>query len=436
MSLARFDNILAMQTESGRIVGFHARNLQVARLDQAVWDALEDPTRVGEDVKAEILTWNSEIDPEVTDGQVEPGGIRTLSVNVAQICNMRCTYCAAGGDGTYGAKTAHIDLDKFLAQMKMLLERVPEGGRFAINFIGGEPLIYPRTIASIAAEARRLANPRSVKLRFEITTNATLVTDETAELLAELNAFVTVSIDGDPETNDRARKLTSGKGSAQLTLRGVERLIAVQDRLGALACNAVFGEHNTDVVAAWQFLRQFPWDMIYLGYAAGPKDETYSPLYAKSLGKVAELAFAMGGERELRRISQFDHLFRILDGKNRIHNHCGAGKTLVQVDTAGKFYACNWWTNQKSEELGEGLNLDKTALDKFAPSLLELNNCGTCWARHICGGGCMFVNRLRTGDKHRKDTEFCNRTRHIIARGIEHYEQSRYKIDQPTNDGV
>ncbi len=432
MSLARFDNILAIKTESGRTVGFHARNLQVARLDDVVWDALEDPSRASEDVKSEILQWNAEDDKDVTDGNVEPG-VRTLSVNVAQVCNMRCSYCAAGGDGTYGArggKTAHVDIEKLKGQMKMLIEKAPDGGKFSINFIGGEPLIYPRTIRAIADHARGLASPRGVRLRFEITTNATLVDDGIAAMLADLGAFVTVSIDGDPETNDLHRKMAGGRGSSARALRGVEKLMAVRDRLGALACNAVFGEHNTDVVAAWDFLRRYPWHMIYLGYAAGPKDATYSPLYAKGLADVARLAFAEGGETELRRISQFDHLFRILDGKNRVHNHCGAGKTLLQVDTSGKFYACNWWTNVKSEEVGSDLTLDKAALDKFAPSLIELNNCGSCWARHVCGGGCMFVNRLRTGDKHRKDTEFCNRTRHLIARGIEYYERSRYEDGQ------
>lgn len=432
MSLSRFDNILAIKTESGRVVGFHVRNLQVARLDDVVWDALEDPARAPDEVKGEILQWNAEDDASVTDGEVRPG-IRTLSINVAQICNMRCSYCAAGGDGTYGAsgkRTAHIDLEKLKGQLKLLLEKVPDGGKFSLNFIGGEPLIYPRTIRAVADYAREVASPRGVRLRFEITTNGTLVNDEIADMLADLQAFVTVSIDGDPETNDIHRRMAGGRGSSKLVLRGIEALMSVRARLGAIACNAVFGEHNTDVVSAWRFLSRFPWDMIYLGYAAGPNDETHSPLYAKSLAEAGRLAFEAGGETELRRISQFDHLFRILDGKSRIHNHCGAGKTLLQVDTSGKFYACNWWTNVKTEEVGSNLTLDKAALDRFAPSLIELNNCGTCWARHICGGGCMFVNRLRQGDKHRKDGEFCNRTRHIIAKGIEYYEQSRYEDGQ------
>lgn len=426
MALARFDQILAIQTDDGKVVGFHARNLQVAALDPLIWKALKTPGAAPQDVKNEILAWNSEEDPEVGDGKPQPG-IRTLSINVAQICNMRCSYCAAGGDGTYGAKTAQLDLDKVKNQISMLLAKVPDQGKFAINFIGGEPLIYPHTVKALADHARELADAREIKIRFELTTNATLVSKEIANMLADIGAVVTVSLDGPPEANDKIRKMASGKGSSHLVLRGIDRLMEVKSRLGALAVNAVFGSHNVDVVASYQFLSTYPWDMIHLGYASSPEDEKYSPLYAEGLRKVARIAWEKGGEKELRRISQYDHLFRILDSKQRIHNHCGAGKTLLQVDTEGRFYPCNWWTNIKDEQVGQDLELNQEALAKFDKSLIELHNCGSCWARHLCGGGCMFVNRQRNGSRHHKDTEFCNRTRNILARGIELYEQSRYE---------
>jgi uncharacterized protein len=255
LALARFDQILAIQTDSGKVVGFHSRNLQVAELDPMVWNALKNPESSPADVKAELLEWNQENDESVTDGRPD-STIRTLSINVAQICNMRCSYCAAGGDGTYGAKTAHLDLEKVKAQITMLLSRIPDVGKFAINMIGGEPLIYPKTIRALVDHARAIANHRDIKLRFEMTTNGTLVNQENAELLADMAAFVTVSFDGAPEQNDKIRKMVSGKDSSPLVLKGIEQLVKVKDRLGALAVNAVFGAHYTDVVASYTFLRQ------------------------------------------------------------------------------------------------------------------------------------------------------------------------------------
>ncbi len=422
LQIKRFENVLAMKTATGKVVGFHALNLQVAELDPSVWEALDADSSV--EAKSELKQWNDERDAAVTDGHVA-SKIRQLTINVAQICNLKCTYCAAGGDGTYGTKTAKIDVTKATEQLDMLLHDVKNGESFQVNFLGGEPLIYPQAIDSIARHARLATAGRNINLYFSITTNGTLITAANAELLAKLKMNVTISMDGDPETNDKHRPTAGGRGSSKLTLRGISELFKVKDRLGSVAVHSVFGSHNTNVVAAYTYMKQFAWDGINLGYAAGADDDVVSPKYVDGMFEVAKLAWDENGEAGLRRITQFDHFFRILDGQQRIHNYCGAGKSLLQVDTDGRFTTCNWWVNDKEEQVGEDLNLNHEALKQFAKPLIELNNCGNCWAKHMCGGGCMFVHKLKSGNKHKTDNEFCIRTRSLITKGIEYYEQAR-----------
>lgn len=422
IQIKRFENVLAMKTATGKVVGFHALNLQVAELDPSVWDAIDTASTI--EAQTELKQWNDERDAAVTDGHVA-SKIRQLTINVAQICNLKCTYCAAGGDGTYGSATKKIDVSKATDQLDMLLHDVKNGESFQVNFLGGEPLIYPQAIDSIARHARLATAGRNIKLHFSITTNGTLITAANAELLAKLNMHVTISMDGDPETNDKHRPTAGGGASSKLTLRGMTELFKVKDRLGSVAVHSVFGAHNTDVVAAYNYMKQFPWNGINLGYAAGPDDDVVSPKYVEGMFAVAKLAWEENGETGLRRITQFDHFFRILDGQQRIHNYCGAGKSLLQVDTSGKFTTCNWWVNDKEEEVGSDLTIDQEALNKFAKPLVELNSCRDCWAKHMCGGGCMFVNKLKSGNKHKSDNQFCIRTRSLITKGIEYYEQAR-----------
>lgn len=424
MQLARFENILAIRTGTGRVIGFHAHNLHVARLDSQVWNALRAPELAAADVQAEIVAWNREVDQQVKDSSVEQK-VRSLTINVAQVCNLRCSYCAAGGDGTYGGKTNFIDISKVSEQISMFLAPVEADETFTFTFLGGEPLAHPEAIKAIVRYIRLAVAGRKIKVAYEITTNGTLVTDEVAELLADMNAHVTVSLDGPAEINDRVRPSAGGLGTTLRTLRGVEKLMRVKERLGSLGVNAVFGAHNIEVLKTYEYFQPMAWDVINLSYAAGPEDEIYSPVYAKAMADVADLAYARGGEKELRRISQFDHYFRILDGQSRIHNYCGAGKTLMQVDTEGRFYACNWFVNDKSEELGQGLTLDPEKVKAFADPLIELNDCRTCWAKHLCGGGCMFVHKMKSGNKHKTDEQFCERTRTLIAKGIDIYEKAR-----------
>lgn len=427
--LARFENVLAIRTPQGRVVGFHAHNLQVALLDEDVWQALVNPTSPGAgstEAEDEIRQWNEEIDPNAVDSNIKQE-VRSLTINVAQVCNLKCTYCAAGGDGTYGDPANEVDLSVVTPQIRMLLKSVREGETFRIIFLGGEPLVAPHAIRAIARFCALETAGRGIRMRYDIVTNGTLITPETAELLASLNCHVTISLDGPPEVNDVQRPTRGGLGSTARTLRGLENLAKVRSRLGSVTAGAVFGKHHTGVVATWKFLQPFGFDSIKLDFAAGDHDSEASRAYVEEVAKVADLAFATGGEKELRKLNLFESVFSILDEQSRIHNHCEAGKSHLQVDTRGRFYVCQWFVNDDSEQVGQGTELDLEKLARFKDPLLELNDCRTCWAKHLCGGGCMVVHKLKTGSKHRKDDEFCLRTRSILAKGIEYYAEARYQ---------
>ena len=448
IELIRSGDVLALRVPStGRIFGFQGRDLEVAELGPEIWSAMfkgqnsPNLTETEREALNELSMWKIAAKTEGAPSGLtalktsaktyQAPSIRSLTINVAQICNLACTYCAAGGDGTYGSKVKTPELERTHLQLANLLSRVPSGERFVITFLGGEPLLYPDVIKSIVRDARLLVAGRGVELRFDIVTNGTLVTPAIAELLASMKANVTVSIDGAPEDNDKARITKSGKGSSQMILKGLAELLKVRDRLGSLTAGAVFGSHNLNVEAAWKFLVEFPFDSIQFDFAAEMGDEFSSRKFAQGVVNVADLAFSRGGEAELRRLHVFDHLFQTLDNQSKVENHCLAGKNHLQLDTDGKFTACQWFVGQKDELLGEGLDLDLSSKNKklmsFAEPLIEKNGCGTCWARHICGGGCMHVNKVKTGNKHKVDQAYCERTRTIIAKGIERYAESRYQ---------
>ena len=69
MKFVRYDNILAIKTDAGRIVGFHARNMQVAKLDEGVWNALSDDSSTSEE-RTELELWNKEVDPSAVDADI------------------------------------------------------------------------------------------------------------------------------------------------------------------------------------------------------------------------------------------------------------------------------------------------------------------------------------------------------------------------------
>ena len=142
MNLKRFQDIIAVKTEptdsasgSGQsvITAFHARNLEIAEMSEAAFNEMTDiqfktsqvPESKEHSADAEALQslkdWNAENNPDVKSGKVS-FGIRSLTLNVTQICNLKCTYCAAGGDGTYGEAINKVNVEKTLPQLKFFLE--------------------------------------------------------------------------------------------------------------------------------------------------------------------------------------------------------------------------------------------------------------------------------------------------------------------------
>lgn len=437
VELRRYKDILAIRGPAGETVGFHARNLEIADLDDDVWAALADETTLksANEIRGELETWQKENSSETSDQKSERG-IRALLLNIAQICNLNCTYCAAvdadgtrQSAGTYGSKVTRIDTRVAEEQIRHFLQSVPDGATFEIEYCGGEPLLYPQIVDSLCRYTELIIAGRNIAVQFSINTNGTLISPNVAALLARYRFHVNISLDGDATINDITRPAKNGRSSTEQTIRGLENLRAVRDKLGSLSVNCVFGTHNCDVERAFDFLEslQMNWDRYNFNFANNDSRETseeFTTVYLDGLTKVAAQVFAREGLSGLAKVAQFRRPLSRLAGQTRQHNYCGAGKSLIQSDTRADLYVCNWFMNDPAEKIGHGTDVSPIALEQYAASLIELNRCETCWARHLCGGGCMAVHKSYSGDRHSKDPNFCRRTREVAAQAIWYYKQS------------
>lgn len=421
MEIRRYKNIIAIESNPGKYIGFHSGNFEMADIDSTAWKAML-PSAAKSDALTELETWSQEVDESIHHIEL-PNQIQALSLNIAQVCNLHCTYCAAGGDGTYGSKTAKIDISRATQQIKHFLDRLPEGETFALKFFGGEPLLYPSAIRDIFRFTELYIAGSGKKVVYSITTNGTLITPKVAELMAEMKMTVVISIDGSAESNDISRPTAKNGPSTALTVRGIEELLKVRDRLTSLSTNSVFGSHNMDIVGAYNYLKKFDLDSMGLNYAPEKNDEELSQKYREQMEKVAELAYAEGGLDSLLKITQFSRPLRNIAHQVRTENHCGAGKTLVEVDTEGKLYACNWFIGDEQEVVGSDVSFNSRR-EEWSNPLIEIHGCQTCWAKYLCGGGCAFMNKVKNDDKHVKDVEFCVRTRTLYAIAIKFYAKS------------
>lgn len=414
-------------------MAFHTETLDVVSFtpESLIGDR---PQPLDDSTSAELLSWSDSITLEHPSGPSMNHNlstqIQTLTINVTQVCNLGCTYCAAGGDGTYGSKVKVPDLELVYAQVRTALDlsandrTVPRS--FTVTFLGGEPLLHPEIIEAIANYAKLQVAGTRVDLRFTLVTNATLVSEQVIDLLKRHRVHVTVSLDGPSELNGLARRTRSGRDSSHATLRGLKMLSEAKSQLGSLTIGAVLGEHHCSPLESYLFLQKLNVDSIKFDFAAHAGDDALSKQYAAGISQIAELAFNMGGEPELRRLEVYDHLFRILDQQTPVRNHCLAGQGHLQVDTEGNWTTCQWFVGSAEENVGKGPSFDGQKLAAWSGSLVEKHGCQNCWAKHLCGGGCQFVNKVKNQNRNQRDSAFCDRTRTILMKGLELYARARH----------
>jgi uncharacterized protein len=432
--IRRHRHVVAFKKGSGSTFAFHSKNMQVAEISDELWNimpvgdfssALE--LELPEDAKSEesqdLKSWSTQEAPAQI--LVSPENKFNLTLNITQLCNLHCHYCAAGGDGTYGDPVRQISVEKTLPQIQMLMKRLKPGGQFNITFLGGEPLMYPLAIQAIGLYTQRLAADLKLSSEFQIITNATLISNEVLDIIASLRPTITISLDGPPEINDKQRPQKNGLQSSKFAVQGLETLLKRKNEFGLLLLHAVFNKNHTDVEKVWDYFQRFAVDKMEFTFDVTEKSEEANIAFTESLKKAAALAYAKGQEKELRRIQFFDVHFQQLDSQIRRENYCGSGKSLLSLDSRNQIYQCPLEVSFKTRMVGIDESVNWSLLKPLEKPLIELNNCQTCWARHLCGGGCMFNHESLTGDKHQKHPTYCFRTRHLLSEAIMYYKQSR-----------
>jgi MoaA/NifB/PqqE/SkfB family radical SAM enzyme len=153
-----------------------------------------------------------------TDGHFSDDyGPHRLSVELANICNLHCSYCFRSEDNLYSRHAEFFPLE--------LLRRVIEEAREAaqitrVNFTGGEPTLHPQFAAILETVA-------AADLQASFVTNGWHFERTWPALTANRKAIshVAFSLDGiDSESHDRWR----GSGSFERLVRAFSRCYVAQ----------------------------------------------------------------------------------------------------------------------------------------------------------------------------------------------------------------
>ena len=315
-----------------------------------------------------------------------------LQWHITHLCNLRCKHCYQEEYNNHMPKEDFYNyLDKFCDYIKEK-NVYPQ-----INLTGGEPLLHPNFF-EFATEIRKR------NIRLGILTNGTMINEEVAKKISELNpVMVQVSLDGIKETHDDIR----GNGNFDKALIGVDNLkkfgVKVLVSFTAQKCNykdypelvKVCKKHKVDKI--W-------WDRIVTYSKEDTETKALSTCEFKELIEITNRlrkkhnifskSFNVSNERALQFI-----------GSDDCGYVCGAGGNLIIFLADGSVMPCRRIPfvigNIKEDTLENIIN--HSSLMKELKNFYAPIECYSCKNLLKCKGGSKCVTYAQIGNLYQKD---------------------------------
>jgi uncharacterized protein len=365
--------------------------------------------------------------------QLKPGDVplSTLVLEVAQDCNLRCTYCYADG-GTYGAVPCLLAPETARRAVRYLLDNSGDRDHVTLIFFGGEPLLNMQAVRTATREAISYGRKMGKKVHFSLTTNGTLLDPEIVAFLHANHVSVAVSMDGPRDIHDHNRPDESGNGSYSEIVSRLAPLI--EDASVPVAARVTLAPDQWHrVVEVFDHLTGLGFHEVGIA-PVSPVSKALLPTAeqdAALLEGFGQLAGRFVAHARKGFVMPFSN---VLDLLGRIHLgqtkslSCGAGFGYMAVDAKGGFFPCHRLTGEAdfcTGSLETGINKDR--INSCLGSLNEgrEESCSKCWARTLCAGGCHYENHLRENHLGLPRGTSCKFIRSWLDLGMKTYAELR-----------
>jgi uncharacterized protein len=201
---------------------------------------------------------------------------KNITLIITRNCNCKCSYCYQKGKSTTISSTGNQAINKNqISSIISYAKQISDENELNVIFFGGEPLLEFKLIRQLI-DSFRLNFSYIKNLKFIFITNGTLIDNDFLNIFKEHDdlALVQITFDGLKHTHDNIRQLKNGKGTYDLILGKLSKLVQVADNI-KVRIN-VSKENLCNIEALYEFLIDtFPSDKL-VPYLAPVRSLNYS----------------------------------------------------------------------------------------------------------------------------------------------------------------
>ncbi|WP_196602897.1 radical SAM/SPASM domain-containing protein [Pectinatus frisingensis] len=310
--------------------------------------------------------------------------IKMLVLSLTGQCNFSCRYC-------YASEHDKGMMD-FTTAAKAINLAACSGERFVLQFSGGEPLLNFNCLKKAVEYVSHNNLPACLQLQ----TNASLLTDDIARFLCKNNVAIGVSLDGNPEVNDKFRLFRDGRGTASAIMHGLD--VLKRNNIAAGITCVVTAENVRQLPDIVEFvyyignIRKIGFDLLREHGRGINMLPPTGPAVQQAMLNIYERA------RQMAKLTGYKMVF---PQKERISmlqhhlicefDHCFAmNGEAAFVDARGKIYACSSLVGNERFCIGNvDTGIDDDLLQKTCRIIRKsMTLCRQCNVFGLCGGGC------------------------------------------------
>lgn len=347
-----------------------------------------------------------------------------LELALAETCNLACKYCYCGTCRNLLPNQGVMSEAIARQAITWLFAVSGKSENVSITFFGGEPLLNKPVLRFVVDYSQRLAKLHGKKVFYSMTTNGTLLDDETITIIKRYNFGLMVSLDGPPEIHNAQCPTRGGEGSFEAAVAGIRLLMK---RRRAVTVRCTMAHPAPRMMELIHYFEEFGFTRIVLGRVVNPvhsspvdftdedfvscerqEDEEIIPWMLEKLSRgekpkyypyahfVAEQDKAV--KPSLPQISSFK---------------CGACRGTTTVGADGTLYPCHRFVGMGAWRIGtiaDGPDYEKCKQFWRDYRTCVATKCESCWLWVQCNGPCPWEiaqadGTFNLGDRHCEQME-------------------------------
>ena len=337
--------------------------------------------------------------------------LNSITMIITNHCNLACHYCFEKNKGS-----SHMSPDMAIKIFDASYN--PNADNFTVNLFGGEPMVNWPVIKALADH---ISDKMYINVKFGITTNMTIMTDEMIDYIDDYDMFILASVDGIKEVHDLHRVDHSGNGSFDTVITNIKKLIDRKLTHLIEARMTVTPENVSNLCNSVKMLLDLGINNI-CPVPASDLEWTDKDLveYRLQFIQILDLYCKILNDEENTRNINIkyvdDILGNVLEPEESDTKMCNIGNVYwTCIDWDADVYPCHNFPTTDQEDLKEMkignvfTGVDETRVSNTAmEAKFDLDRCDGCKAKLICKSGCPFQNLVENGNVFEPTLAYCN----------------------------